>query len=62
MRGIRPQFESWEQFAREELRSNRSSCWSVDDVTDEFLTCADLDLDAVEGEIDREDEEELEED
>jgi len=51
------QFDSYEQFAREELRCNRTADWSLDDLTDEFLACADLDLNLIEGDAEPEDEE-----
>ncbi len=44
-----PDFASFAQFAREELRCNRSASWRLDDVTDDFVVCADLDLKAIEG-------------
>lgn len=58
MRGTRGHFETFEEFTREELRETRITSWSVDDLTDEFMACADLDLDLVEGDSEPDDEEE----
>ena len=51
-------FASFEEFAREELRSHRSSTWCLDDLTDDFVVCADLDLDLDDQEDEEEEEEE----
>jgi hypothetical protein len=55
MRGTRNHFETYEEFAREELRDTRITSWSVDDLTDEFIACADLDLKLIEGESEPDD-------
>jgi|GEM_PF-1905526 len=41
-------YGSFEEFEREELRVNRSSVWSLDDLVDDFAM-EDLDLDLLEG-------------
>lgn len=56
------QFASYEEFAREELRSRRSAAWCVDELADDFFLCADLDLDTIEGDPEPEDEHEDDDD
>jgi hypothetical protein len=53
MRGTRG-YETFEEFEREELATNRNSTWSIDELVEDFSVSDDLDLDLLEG--DREEE------
>lgn len=54
-------YRTFEEFEREELRVNRSSVWSLDDLVDDFAM-EDLDLDLLERERDEEPAEDDDED
>ena len=42
-------YETFEEFEREELRVNRSSVWSLDELVEDFVV-EDLELDLLDGE------------
>lgn len=53
MRGSKG-YDSFQEFAREELHACRTNAWSIDELVDDFILGDDLDLDLIEG--DREEE------
>ncbi|MBI5500065.1 MAG: hypothetical protein HY907_07460 [Deltaproteobacteria bacterium] len=42
-------YTTFEEFEREELRQNRNSAWSVDELVEDFSLQEELDLELLEG-------------